>query len=198
MDLSDAVTPLLIALFTLVTVGIRTISKRLERVQAEQRPNGGSSMRDSIEAIRKEVSSIGTKIEEIDAQVRGRLELENGGYFMTDANGSCLWTSSVWSQLTGVSVEDARGDGWVRGILEEDREEVWSAWSMAVRTKTHFDKRYRTAKGTLVHGRAVELYDTNKRLVGALGVISPVTLADAPLSATSNLADCPLASREMR
>jgi len=182
MDLSQAVTPLLVALFGLLTIGMRTISKRLEKVLAEQRPNGGSSMRDSIEAIRKEVSFIGTKIEEIDAQVRGRLELENGGYFMTDASGSCLWTSSVWSQLTGVSVEDARGDGWVRGILAEEREEVWSAWLMAVRSKTQFDKRYRTAKGTLVHGRAVELYDTNKRLVGALGVISPITVEHAGMS----------------
>lgn len=162
---------------TLAAIGagglaLRMILNRLKDVASEQQTNGGSSMRDSIEDIRSKVGQLKIDLSHMEATFRGQLELDTGGYYMTDARGKCLWTSSVWCALTGVRAEDARGDGWIMAIHEDDRQRVYEAWSMAVRTHSPFNARFKTAKTVSVQGRAVELRDSGGSLVGVLGVIS--------------------------
>jgi PAS domain-containing protein len=176
--LSEIFASLVVAGVGVIALLLRLIFKRLKAVLAEQKPNGGSSMRDSIESIKTQVGEISSQLGRLDAQMRGRFELENGGYYLMAESGRCLWVSSVWSELTGVPPGEARGDGWLRGVHPEDRERVWAAWEMAIRTRERFQMRYRTAKGIEVTGRAVELNDSNDNVVGVLGTISPEIVED--------------------
>lgn len=135
-----------------VAIGISTrrILAALRRNWEQTQPNGGASLRDSINRIEASVA-------EVRALNRGYLNLTGGGIFTADNEGSCTWVSREFSQLTGVEYEAARGTGWLAGVADEHRMRVHDEWSMFVgsRGAIEFDSLFSTATGVEVRGRAV-------------------------------------------
>ena len=42
------------------------------------------------------------------------------GAYRTDAKGECTWVNEKWCELTGMSRDDALGNGWQRAIHPDD------------------------------------------------------------------------------
>ena len=70
-----------------------------------------------------------------------------------DADGHVQEDSQSWRQVTGQSLDEFLGDGWINAVHEGDRAQIQSAWAEAVGNKTLLESEYRlrTASGSFVH-----------------------------------------------
>ncbi len=85
---------------------------------------------------------------QLDAQIQNvltsmLLDAQRWGQYVCDANGNCIRVNHVWTQLTGMSTEDAKGRGWLRAVHRNDREQVWQLWQAAVVERRPFEAVYR-------------------------------------------------------
>jgi PAS domain S-box-containing protein len=101
------------------------------------------------------------------------------GAFRTDATGFCNFVSAGWTEITGLSLQQALGDGWVRNLHSEDQERVAEEWSYAVDNGLPFYSEYRfhhaDGKTTWVLGQAEVETDSSGNICGYIGTISDFT-----------------------
>lgn len=146
-------------------VAVVAIAKKLNRYLSELKPNGGSSLHDKINQVHKKVGYL-------EAQLRGRFELDPGGCYLTDEEGKCIWVDRQWLELTGLDKDTAKGDGWITGVHKEDRSRVFEEWQMSCRTSLPFEMEYRTILDIRVSGKSIRLTDRNDNTLGFMGIIS--------------------------
>jgi len=60
------------------------------------------------------------------------------GIFATDANGNFLFVNEVWSEIAGITPEQAVGKGWVNAVHPDDRESVFKAWQTIAGERDEF------------------------------------------------------------
>lgn len=110
------------------------------------------------------------------------------GIFRTDAAGKCLYTNERWQQLGGLSEREALGDGWARAIVEDDREEVFAAWSASASSRTEFSREFRmVGQGAprWVHSRARAIVSETGEVLGHVGTVEDITDRRAAHDATA-------------
>ncbi|WP_167627809.1 PAS domain-containing protein [Methylobacterium phyllostachyos] len=66
--------------------------------------------------------------------------------FVTDASGQTIHTSSDWPVLTGQTIKDSLGRGWLKCVHPEDRAIVERTLEEALSKVSEFSIRYRLAK----------------------------------------------------
>ncbi len=97
---------------------------------------------------------------------------------MAEAGGAMKEDAPEWRWITGQSVEEFVGDGWLDSIHREDRERVERNWRESVRTGRVFDDRYRirTKGGSYRHYdvRAVPI-ERDSKIVEWVGASTDVT-----------------------
>lgn len=79
------------------------------------------------------------------------------GMFRTDARGSCVYVNRKYQQITGLSAQQAYGDGWADALHPEDRERVLDASDAARAGQREFTDslRYLRTDGSEVLCRVV-------------------------------------------
>lgn len=101
------------------------------------------------------------------------------GIFATDTTGGCIFANAKFRELTGLSEEEVRGDGWMRALHPEDAERASSTWRAFVKGDAYFAIEYRFLRsdGTTVWvaGRAVGIHGEQGEAAGYLGTILDVT-----------------------
>lgn len=101
------------------------------------------------------------------------------GLYVTDPDGDCVWASDRWLEMAGLSMDEARGQGWTEGIHPEDRAKIGEDWYRSVRSGGHwlYDYRFmdRTGRVTWVRGSASALVDAEGTPLGYVGVNLDVT-----------------------
>jgi PAS domain S-box-containing protein len=101
------------------------------------------------------------------------------GIFYTDAQGSCTFVNDRWSRITGLSEEQALGDGWVQALHPEDKARVFEEFGRATEAGRPFSAEYRfqSPDGRLswVYGQAVAEKDQDGTLKGFFGTITDIT-----------------------
>ncbi|HJS91827.1 MAG TPA: PAS domain S-box protein [Steroidobacteraceae bacterium] len=98
------------------------------------------------------------------------------GILMLDGDGSCAYANPCWLEITGLSISEARHEGWREAIHPEDRERVGERWGRLPRGEdVELEFRYRTRIGAVrwVRSRAGTLGDG--RSSGYLCVESDIT-----------------------
>lgn len=140
----------------------------LLKVADEMKPNGGSSLRDRVDKIMKQLT----------LQEHARRTLidlfDDGAFFECDPDGKYLYVNRAWCNLTGLSLNDASGDGWIAGIHPDDREWVVNEWASCIEHAREFDLAYSmidTDKTpTRVHTRTRILRSEGGDVIGIIGV----------------------------
>ncbi|MUH01408.1 PAS domain S-box protein [Scytonema sp. UIC 10036] len=101
------------------------------------------------------------------------------GIYQTDAQGNTLYVNPRWSEMSGLSMLEARGMGWVPAIHPEDRERVFSIWRNATQQAGPFEMEYRYRKPdgqeTWVSGQAVAIRNEAGEVAYYFGTSMDVT-----------------------
>lgn len=101
------------------------------------------------------------------------------GIFRTNSDGYTTYVNTMCCSLTGLSVAESLGMGWVKAIVPEDIDSLNSEWANAVRNKTKSNIEYRFLKpdGTIVWvvGEAIPEFDSDGQLVGYIGTITDIS-----------------------
>ncbi len=101
------------------------------------------------------------------------------GIYLTDTRGRCLYANPRWCEMAGLTLEEALGDGWTRGLHPDDREAVFAAWQQTVESEGRWglEYRFRTCEGkvTWVQGLAIAQRDAQGAIIGYVGANIDIT-----------------------
>ena len=93
--------------------------------------------------------------------------------FVSDVGGSCVWVNKRWCELTGLTPEQALGDGWARALHPADAPRVRAEWARASAEGRGSLVEYRFVRpdGGIrwVEGSAAPVHDTEGELSGWVG-----------------------------
>jgi PAS domain S-box-containing protein len=143
---------------------------QLNRIEAELRPNGGGSLRDAIDSI------INTQSMFAGFMVAS-LNIHQDAVFRADVDGKVTFTNRAHQRLTGFSLGESLGDGWVNYLAPYERERLQRIWHECILTGRElnedimFIKHDRTEYPVRAH---VYREMTGDTITGWLGVIYPL------------------------
>jgi len=114
----------------------------LENISKEFKPNGGSSLRDATNRLEQTTSRIA-------ARQTALINLNPEPIFESNTSGEYILANQAWSELTGLSTDDALHYGWINTIHPDDLDRVRAAWESAVADHRDFTQTFRivTPKG---------------------------------------------------
>jgi len=100
------------------------------------------------------------------------------GIFRTTASGYTTYVNPKWTELSGLSVEEAQGDGWLNAVHPDDRESIQNGWKKKTDSSEKSIAEYRFVRndGSIVWvlGNALpEIVDGEVK--GYIGTITNIT-----------------------
>lgn len=105
------------------------------------------------------------------------------GIFQTDAHGATIFVNEHYLRLTGMTANQAAGQGWRRAVHPDDLQRVHDRWNRAFASHTDFsdEYRYRRPGGDVVwiYGMATPLRDESGAVTGYLGAVSDISALKA-------------------
>ncbi len=101
------------------------------------------------------------------------------GIYRADREGRCTHVNARWCEFTGMSAEEARGDGWLRAIHPQDRQRVLREWESAHRGGQPFHAEYRyqrpDASVRWILDQVAADRDARGEFAGYIGTVTDVT-----------------------
>ncbi|CAM4128965.1 PAS domain-containing protein [Paracoccus yeei] len=95
------------------------------------------------EAARSRIEELGSELAQREAHLRRAVELNPQIPWAADAEGRIVEFNERWLNRTGLTLQDAEGEGWLEAIHPDDRSASLSAWRDAIEMGTAFDIEYR-------------------------------------------------------
>lgn len=137
-----------------------------KQTKKEFKPNGGSSIKDSLNRL--EVSVAATRQTSLTlASVVGV------AYFQTNSSGQYVYVSRDWQRMAGMFAEDALGCGWTGAIHPEERDVVTKSWSDSVANGRPWQLKCKLANGVIVHMTANPIKSHSGVVEGYVGFFEP-------------------------
>lgn len=101
------------------------------------------------------------------------------GIFETEANGLTTFVNETWLQYTGMTFEEAMGDGWLNAVHPDDRDWLAKGWHSKSEVHAESVSEYRilhkNGKLRWVNGKAVPIFNAAGIVKGYIGIILDVT-----------------------
>jgi diguanylate cyclase (GGDEF)-like protein/PAS domain S-box-containing protein len=95
------------------------------------------------------------------------------GIFVSDTAGGCVYVNGRWCELTGLSSDQALGDGWAAALHPEDADRVRGEWAeaSAAGRDSIVEYRFRRPDGSVswIQGFASAIRDVEGAVVGWVG-----------------------------
>lgn len=99
--------------------------------------------------------------------------------FKTDENGQNTYVNQRWLDITGLSFDQCRGDGWATAVFEDDQQFAFATWQNAVsnQAKWMHEFRFIHANGniTWMLGQAHPIFDGSGHFAGHIGVCTDIS-----------------------
>jgi PAS domain S-box-containing protein len=108
----------------------------VEVIRKEMFPNGGTSLRDTVNKTSRLVVDVAKDVSMSIAQNRALAEEMEVGMFECDAEGSVIWANRALRKMTGLRMEQIRGGGWFNAVHDDDRRRVQNDWMLATANRT--------------------------------------------------------------
>lgn len=70
------------------------------------------------------------RIQKTQERFKALVDVSLTGIWTADPFGNNTYVSPQWSQITGISPENAKGDGWSFGLHPDDRERIMNDWKL--------------------------------------------------------------------
>jgi PAS domain S-box-containing protein len=101
------------------------------------------------------------------------------GIFRCDLEGRCLYVNQRWSEITGISYQQALGNAWEASVHADDYERVQAEGKQAAAARTSFrsEFRFQRPNGTVrwVFGQAVLETGIHDEPIGFVGTVTDIT-----------------------
>ncbi|MFA6216936.1 MAG: PAS domain S-box protein [Candidatus Omnitrophota bacterium] len=108
-----------------------------------------------------------------EARFRALTSLSFAGVYLTDSRGKYLYVNQRWSQMCGLSFEEALGDGWMQRVHPDDLKKVKEKWEKMIRVDGNWSLEYRFLgeQGSVVTvmGHSEVLKDDAGNVLGYVG-----------------------------
>lgn len=122
-------------------------------------------------------AEVGVRESELRFQTLANISLV--GIFRTDADGNTTYVNPRWCQISGLSSQEAMGNGWLNAVHYDDREKLSSNWKDAASKHNVSLAEYRFvhSDGTIVWvmGQAVPERNVENQIVGYVGTLTDIT-----------------------
>jgi len=145
------------------------VQRKLEVLTAEMRPNGGSTLRDSLDRVE-------ASLELHTQRQRAAFTSMPVGVMETDHTGQVLWSNRRLSRVTGRTPRELHGVGWMNAMAPSCRSRIRECWDRAMETQTEFeaDVEILTAAGELCKGtlQAMFMESSSHRFLGFILVVT--------------------------
>jgi two-component system, cell cycle sensor histidine kinase and response regulator CckA len=101
------------------------------------------------------------------------------GIFRTDSEGNCLYVNEQWSEIAGLSLEEASGKGWMEALHPQDCDRVLQEWTEAITKNKPFTGEYRFRRPdgvtTWVIGQSVSVTRDYGEIIGYIGTVTDIS-----------------------
>lgn len=120
-----------------------------------------------------------TELREAEDQFKSLATFSPAGIFKTDMLGQCIYVNPRWLEMSGLTLDEALGDGWTSALHPDDYSRVIAVWNECVKKQGNWEVEYRfcskDGKVTWLHGIASPLTDHLGKTIGYIGVNTDVT-----------------------
>lgn len=116
-------------------------------IKAEMRSNGGSSLRDVVVGIQKEVERNTNLTKIIVGRQRWILDNRDEPIFEADKEGKVVWTNQSYLRTFTVTPREVLNNGWKNLIHQSDRENVILEWESAIADNRDFEREFKMYRG---------------------------------------------------
>ncbi|WP_051929457.1 PAS domain S-box protein [Flavobacterium sp. 83] len=128
------------------------------------------------EALRKKAEEA---VFESEERYHTLSEVSPTGIFRTDSNGLTTYVNPRWCQISGLSYEEALGNGWLTAVHEDDKKTLFNGWESATYNQEISLSEYRFVRPdgstAWVMGQAIPEKNTKNEIVGYVGTITDIT-----------------------
>ena len=130
-----------------------------------------------------------------EARFRAINEAAPLGIFVTDSSGNFVYTNHQFQRISGQTMGESLGSGWLRAVPEEDRQRISEKWLTATRSTQLFEETFRLCRpdGTTswcsVKAAAINSTDTVSGWVGTVEDITQLRQANADILAAKQSAE---------
>ena len=151
----------------------------LKEIMKELRPNGGSSIKDSLDRVERSVEVVTNSAQTLLKMQRITEEHQGIFTFLTDENGACTYANRHYLEHVGLTLEEVQNYGWKNIINCEERVRVLEEWAHVIRDGRDFHMNitytnYQTGKTS---ENRVDAYvvKNGDSVVGWVGYVNPIT-----------------------
>ena len=90
-----------------------------------------------------------------EARFRAMSDVSPLGVFVSDHDGSCIYSNAAYQKISGLTLEQTLGTNWSSAIHPEDRQRVLEEWHKAIRGNMPFNTevRFLRSDGSMVWTR---------------------------------------------
>lgn len=100
------------------------------------------------------------------------------GIFVSDKEGSCVYTNAAYQKISGLSFEQTLGTNWSLAIHPEERQRVLEEWLLAARERVPFHSEFRFLQqdGSIVWMRVSSaVMQTGNNLLGLVQTVEDIS-----------------------
>ncbi len=110
-------------------------------------------------------------------------ESSTAGIYFTDKDGDCVYANRSWLEMSGLTMDEAKGKGWMNALHPDDKDSIGEKWYESVKSngRWSFDYRFVNKKGETVwiNGTAAAIYNPESGLSGYVGTNINITESKA-------------------
>lgn len=100
-------------------------------------------------------------------------------FYETDGDGNCTFVNKKWQELTGLSFEEALGEGWQSALHEDDKEEIFAQWkkkgSSALPSNMEYRLKNKQGKTTWILETSQAIRNSRNEITGYIGMNLDIT-----------------------
>jgi PAS domain S-box-containing protein len=132
-----------------------------------------------LETTIRERERIEAALSENELRLHNLTQVTPVGIFRTDTQGHCLYVNETWQAMSGFSLQQALGDGWLQALHPDDRERVFVAWQKNAQAQQPSSVEYRfqhdDGRVVWVLRRATPELDAQGHVIGFVGSVTDIT-----------------------
>ncbi len=119
------------------------------------------------------------KLIESEEKFKTLISSSPSAIYMTDKKGNCTFVNTFWRNMTGLTIKETLGKGWINGIHPDDRKKVEKNWYKTVKAGGKWGTEYRLIdrkkRVTWVYGTAAALKNVKGEITGYVGINTDIT-----------------------